>query len=81
VEVRRTSDRQTAIDVTQETLTRQRAEQVESEELAILDLLTAGVIVTDEHGTVVKVNQKRVTSFQCLKRRRPSRSRSPLVTT
>ena len=47
-----------SIDVTQETLARQRAEQVESEELAILDLLTAGVIVTDEHGTVVKVNQR-----------------------
>lgn len=46
-----------SIDVTEEALARQRAEQLESEELAILDLLTTGVVVTDAQGTVVKANR------------------------
>jgi PAS domain-containing protein len=46
-----------SIDVTEETLARQRAEQLESEELAILDLLTSGVVVTDAQGAVIKVNR------------------------
>src|ERR1700687_3433412 len=46
-----------SIDVTDETLARQRAEQLETEELAILDLLTSGVVVTDARGAVVKVNR------------------------
>ncbi len=46
-----------SIDVTEEALARQRAEQLETEELAILDLLTSGVVVTDAQGTVVKANR------------------------
>jgi PAS domain-containing protein len=46
-----------SIDVTEETLARQRANQLETEELAILDVLTSGVIVTDQHGAVVRVNR------------------------
>jgi DNA-binding CsgD family transcriptional regulator len=46
-----------SIDVTEEALARQRADQIETEELAILDLLTSGVIVTDAQGVVVRVNR------------------------
>jgi PAS domain S-box-containing protein len=46
-----------SIDITEEAVARERAEQIESEELAILELLTSGVIVTDAHGVVVKVNR------------------------
>jgi PAS domain-containing protein len=46
-----------SIDVTEETLARQRAEQLEVEEMAILDVLASGVVVTDAQGIVVKVNR------------------------
>jgi DNA-binding CsgD family transcriptional regulator len=46
-----------SIDVTEEALARERAEEIESEELVILDLLTSGVIVTDADGVVVRVNR------------------------
>lgn len=46
-----------SIDVTEETLARRRAEQLETEELALLDLLTSGVVVLDAQGVVVRVNR------------------------
>lgn len=46
-----------SIDVTQETLARQYAEQLENEELAILDVLATGVIVSDDNAAIVKVNR------------------------
>lgn len=46
-----------SIDITEETLARQRADQIESEELAILDLLTSGVVVIDAQGAVLRANR------------------------
>jgi DNA-binding CsgD family transcriptional regulator len=46
-----------SIDVTHEVLARRRADQLESEEVAILDLLTSGVVVTDARGAVVRMNR------------------------
>lgn len=44
------------VDVTDEVLARRRAEALESEQLALLDLLTVGVIVFDAQLNVVKAN-------------------------
>jgi len=46
------------IDVTDEVLARRRADQIELEQLALLDLLTVGVIVFDAQLNVVKANAR-----------------------
>ena len=43
-----------SIDVTASVLARQRVEELETEEYAILDALTSAVVVTDGDGVVVK---------------------------
>jgi DNA-binding CsgD family transcriptional regulator len=45
-----------SIDVTDHVRARQRLTEIESEHLAILDTLTAGVVVLDREGNLVKAN-------------------------
>jgi len=44
-------------DVTERVLARRRAEQVSAEQLAIFDLMTEGVVVSDAKGRLLKVNE------------------------